>query len=270
MLFHQTGKGIIFGITGAPGAGKSTLVDQLARCLRKRGKRVAIIAVDPTSPYSGGAVLGDRIRMLDHYADPGVFIRSMASRGHLGGLAAATMDMALLFEGAGFDVVLIETVGVGQDEVDIARVADVTALLLVPGMGDDVQAMKAGIMEIADVYLLNKADLPGADRLQRELEGALALSNSAKPTVVRCVATAGEGIEEALSAFEAARTNTSEQRRIENWALRLREMFRERLAEQISMEDLREAAGQVARRERDPYSVVNEWFANIGWQARSE
>ena len=261
-LFHRTAKGVIFGITGPPGAGKSTLVDQLTRALRRQGKRVGILAVDPTSPYSGGAILGDRIRMLDHYADTGVFIRSMASRGHLGGLASATMDLALLFQGAGIDVVLIETVGVGQDEVDIARVADVTAVVLVPGMGDDVQAMKAGIMEIADVYFLNKADLPGADRLEHELEGAFALSDGAAPPVVRCIASAGEGIDEALAALEAARANAPESRRIQHWALRLREMVRERLAESITPAQLRQAAEQVARGQRDPYSVVDELLKN--------
>ncbi len=160
---------MIVGITGPPGAGKSTLVDQLAKTVRRNGQTAAIIAVDPSSPFSCGAILGDRIRMQDHHEDPGVFIRSMATRGRLGGLAKATLEMAMLFDAAGRDVVLIETVGVGQDEVDIARLADITVLVLTPGFGDDVQAMKAGIMEIADVFAINKADQPGADRLEQEI-----------------------------------------------------------------------------------------------------
>ncbi len=176
-LFPRTGRASIIGITGAPGAGKSTLTDRLVHELRREDKSVGVLAVDPTSPYSGGAILGDRIRMLSHHADPGVFIRSMATRGHLGGLAAATTDMALLLDAAGKDFVLIETVGVGQDEVEIAKLADVTVVVLVPGMGDDVQAIKAGIMEIADVFVINKADQSGgADRLEREILALQALS----------------------------------------------------------------------------------------------
>ena len=165
-LSLRTGRALIVGITGPPGAGKSTLCDQLTNKLRQQNKTVAILAVDPTSPYSGGALLGDRIRMLQHHADPGVFIRSMATRGWLGGLASATAGMTQLLDAAGFDVVMVETVGVGQDEVEIARVADVTVVVLVPGTGDDVQAIKAGIMEIADVIVINKADLPGAEKLE--------------------------------------------------------------------------------------------------------
>ena len=168
-LFPQTGRAHIIGITGPPGAGKSTLVDQMIALLRAAGKTVAVIAVDPSSPFSRGAILGDRIRMQRHHADPGVFIRSMASRGKLGGLARATLEMALLLDAAGRDFVLIETVGVGQDEVDIVRLAIVTVVVLVPGMGDDVQALKAGIMEIADVFAINKSDLPGAERLEQEI-----------------------------------------------------------------------------------------------------
>src|SRR5579863_4462946 len=202
-LFPRTGRAMILGVTGAPGSGKSTLCDQIAQAVRAEGKTVAVVAVDPTSPYTGGAILGDRIRMQQHHADPGVFIRSMATRGWLGGLAAATTEMTMLLDAAGFDVVLVETVGVGQDEVEIARLADVTLVVMVPGMGDDVQAIKAGIMEIADVFVINKADLAGADKLERELKSYLTLAHRKdgwSPKIVQAVATDGRGIAEILEA----------------------------------------------------------------------
>ena len=191
----QPGNARLIGITGPPGAGKSTLVNALVAALRRRGKTVAVIAVDPSSRITGGALLGDRIRMLGHYADRGVFIRSMASRGASGGLAAATADMTRLMSAAGKDWVIIETVGVGQDEIEIARLAEVTVVVLIPGMGDDVQALKAGILEIADIFAINKSDQPGAERLERQLE------DEHKP-VVRTVASEGKGIEELLKAIE--------------------------------------------------------------------
>jgi LAO/AO transport system kinase len=194
----------ILGITGPPGAGKSTLVDALALALRKHDKTVAVIAVDPTSRATGGALLGDRIRMQQHHADTGIFIRSMASRGGRGGLARATGDLALLMDAAGKDFVVIETVGVGQDEVDVADLAHVTLVVLVPGMGDDVQTIKAGIMEIADIFVINKSDLPGADRVERELQAMLSLTDGPKPAIVRTVATEGTGIPELLDAVEHA------------------------------------------------------------------
>jgi LAO/AO transport system kinase len=195
------GRATVVGITGAPGAGKSTLVDALALALRQQSKTIAILAVDPSSRVSGGAILGDRIRMQRHHADPGIFIRSMATRGETGGLARATADLARLMDGAGRDFVLIETVGVGQDEVDIAALAQVTVVVLVPGMGDDVQAIKAGIMEIADVFAINKADQPGADRVEQELLANMDLAHGARPPVVRTVATEGKGIAELLEAI---------------------------------------------------------------------
>ena len=187
----EPGHARIVGITGPPGAGKSTLVDALARELRSQGKTVAILAVDPTSRRTGGALLGDRIRMQQHYADPGIFIRSMATRGESGGIARATADVARLMDAAGKDYVLIETVGVGQDEIAIAELAQVTVVVLVPGMGDDVQAIKAGIMEIADIFVINKSDHPGADRVERELH-----AEGFTCPVIRTVATAGTGIAE--------------------------------------------------------------------------
>ena len=194
-LRPRVGRAIVAGITGAPGAGKSTLVDALAREIRRHGRTAGIIAVDPTSRRTGGAILGDRIRMLDHHADPGIFIRSMATRGTSGGLAQATADMAALLDAAGKDYVLIETVGVGQDEVEIADIAQVTVVVLVPGMGDDVQALKAGIMEIADVFVINKSDLPGAERTAIEVQAMLGLAQGeTKPPVIHTIALDGTGI----------------------------------------------------------------------------
>ena len=191
-LLPHTGHALVIGVTGSPGTGKSTLVDQLALAYRKQGKRVGILAVDPTSPYSGGAILGDRIRMQRHHGDPGVFIRSMATRGSVGGLARASANIARLLDAAGFDVVLVETVGVGQDEIEVAKLAGITLLVLVPGMGDDVQALKAGIMEIADVFVINKSDLPGADRVEREIKA------ERHAPVVRTVASDGTGVDKLI------------------------------------------------------------------------
>jgi LAO/AO transport system kinase len=194
----------IVGITGPPGAGKSTLVDALARALRQRGKTAAILAVDPSSRLTGGAILGDRIRMQRHHADPGIFIRSMATRGASGGLARATADVARLMAAAGKDYVIVETVGVGQDEIGIAGLAQVTVVVLVPGMGDDVQAIKAGILEIAGVFAINKADQPGADRVERELQAMLSLADGPRPPIVKTVATEGTGVEALLEAIDNA------------------------------------------------------------------
>ena len=264
-LFAHTGRAQLIGVTGAPGAGKSTLVDQFTAHLRGEGKQVGIIAVDPTSPFSGGAILGDRIRMLRHHADSGVFIRSMATRGALGGIAKATTEMALLMDAAGRDVILVETVGVGQDEVEIARVADATVVVLAPGMGDDVQAIKAGIMEIADVFVINKADLPGADRLEREIKAAQSLGKRRdgwKPPIVQASATEGKGIGEALMAIRKyLEFGNRRNRAVENWGVRLREMLRDRLLSAYSGVDFEAAAEEVAARRTDPYTLLEKWTA---------
>ncbi len=261
-LFPNTGRAMIIGVTGSPGAGKSTLCDQITANLRKEGKKVGVIAVDPSSPYTGGAILGDRIRMQQHHADQGVFIRSMATRGWLGGLAAATTEMTMLLDGAGFDAVIVETVGVGQDEVEIARLADVTLVVMVPGMGDDVQAIKAGIMEIADVFVINKADQPGAEKLERELRSYLTLSHRPdgwSPKIVQTVASDGKGIDELLAAArEYHSRGTSRQRAAEIWKIRLREMLRERLLDRYSESVFAEAGREVADHRRDPFSIVQE------------
>jgi LAO/AO transport system kinase len=263
-LFPRTGHAMIVGVTGPPGAGKSTLCDQLTRLLRSEGKTVGILAVDPSSPYTGGAILGDRIRMQQHHSDPGVFIRSMATRGWLGGLARATTEMAMLLDAAGRDVVIVETVGVGQDEVEIARLADVTVLVLVPGMGDDVQAIKAGIMEIADVFVINKADLPGAEKLERELKSYLALSHRPDgwtPKIVHTVSADGKGVAEALLAVREYHSRGGGRARAgQIWSLRLREMLRERLLDRVPAEEFSNAGRDVAEHRRNPYSILHDWL----------
>ena len=263
-LFPRTGRALVLGVTGAPGAGKSTLCDQLAAAIRAEDKSVGILAVDPSSPYTGGAILGDRVRMQRHHSDPGVFIRSMATRGWLGGLARATTEMTLLLDAAGFDVVMVETVGAGQDEVEIARLADVTLVVLVPGMGDDVQAIKAGIMEIADVFVINKADLPGADKLDREVKASLNLAHRPDgwtPKIIQTVASEGQGVADVLAAArEYHECVKDSERKARIWSGRLREMLREQLLDRIPTEDFAAAGRDVAERRRDPYSILDEWL----------
>jgi GTPase len=267
-LFAKTGRAFVIGITGAPGAGKSTLVERLAKEYRARRHSVGIVAVDPTSPFTGGAVLGDRIRMQELATDRGVYIRSMATRGHLGGLAGAAHDAAAILDAAGCEVVMIETVGVGQDEVEIARLADATVLLLVPGMGDDVQTFKAGVMEIADIFVVNKADRPAADRVVQEVQAMLAISmrpDARERPVLKTVATTGEGVAElgeALQNFRNADTGSARaKRQKDQWRGRVIELLRERLFEKVVLARLRDGeidarVEDILARRADPYSVV--------------
>jgi len=277
-IFSHTGKALVIGITGAPGAGKSTLVDRLAAHYRGAGERVGIIAVDPSSPFTGGALLGDRIRMQNMATDPGIFIRSMASRGHLGGLARATVDAVAILDAAGYNKVIIETVGVGQDEVDVVKAADVTVVVLVPGMGDGVQAMKAGIMEIGDIFAINKADRDGVLRTERELEMLLSISERPDgwtPLIVKTVATEDSGTPALTAAiaqyqgFLDADRSRSTDRRATTAEHRIVELLRDRLLKAalsrvVNETDLGEMARAVADRRRDPYSVVDEIIAKMG------
>src|SRR5271170_6344753 len=276
-LFPHTGKARVIGLTGAPGSGKSTLVDQLAKHYRKENQTVGIIAVDPTSPYTGGAILGDRIRMQDHYGDAGIFIRSMATRGSLGGLARATADAATVLDASGRDLVMIETVGVGQDEVDIVRLADVTIVILVPGMGDDVQSIKAGIMEIADIFVINKSDRAGAENVEREIRAMQSLATRARedhwtPPIVKTVASEGVGVEElakAIADYEAylKKGNLVFKKNVENWQERLVEMLRDAMLEKARAKmdggSLERYAAEIAEHKRDPYSLVEELVKEI-------
>ena len=277
-LFPHTGGAYLTGVTGAPGTGKSTLVDRLAAYHRKKQQQVGVIAVDPTSPYSGGAILGDRIRMQGHAGDAGTFIRSMATRGFLGGLARATAEVALLLDAAGKKQVLIETVGVGQDEIDIVRLADCVLVVLVPGMGDDIQNMKAGLMEIADIFVLNKADREGADRLEQQLLATLSLvmpRDGWHPPVVRTVATENRGIEElagTVARFQKHFETSGERQRkhVEHWKNRLVELLESRMLERAlggaaGEARLTELAREVAERKKDPFTAVSEILTKSGF-----
>jgi len=270
VLFPSTGRAQLIGITGNPGAGKSTLVDRLIAHLRGMGKTVGVVAVDPTSPFTGGAILGDRIRMQDHALDPGVFIRSLATRGQLGGLSRATGDCVRVLDAMGKDVVIVETVGVGQDEVEVCRLAHTTVVVVVPGLGDDIQAIKAGILEVADLFCVNKADREGADRTVRDLRQMLELSATEREVaIVKCVASQGEGIGELWDAIEAHYRFLQGgpgllQRETQRARFELIEILRDRMlraaVERLTAQGahLDELALRIARRDLDPYSVAEE------------
>lgn len=276
-LFPHTGQAYLLGVTGAPGTGKSTLVDRLAAHYRKQEEAVGVIAVDPTSPYSGGAILGDRIRMQGHAADHGVFIRSMATRGFLGGLSRSTSETALLLDAAGKREILIETVGVGQDEIDIVRLADCVIVVLVPGLGDDIQNMKAGLMEIADIFVVNKSDREGAERVEQQLHAMLSLvmpQHDWHPEVVRTVASENRGIEvlaETIAKFRAHFSTRPERQKkhIEHWKKRLIELLESRLLEQTiggaaGEAQLNRLATEVSERRIDPFTAVHQILQHTG------
>jgi LAO/AO transport system kinase len=276
-LFPHTGNAYRIGITGAPGTGKSTLVDRLAGHFRSEQKTVGIIAVDPSSPFTGGAILGDRIRMQGLATDSGIFIRSMATRGYLGGLAQSTGDAALLLDAAGKEIILVETVGVGQGEIEIVRLVDCTVVVLVPGMGDDVQNLKAGLMEIADIFVLNKSDHQGADRFEQQLRAILQLAperDGWKPAVVRTIATENKGTDELArqislfhSHFDQAGSRPA--RELAYWKEWLLRLLQTRLVElvvgnQISKAQFEALAAEVAARQKDPYAAINEILSRTG------
>ena len=278
LLFPQTGKAYLTGITGAPGTGKSTLVDRLAAYHRRHNEPVGVIAVDPTSPYSGGAILGDRIRMQGHAGDEGMFIRSMATRGFLGGLARATAEVALLLDAAGKRQVLIETVGVGQDEIDIVRLADCVMVILVPGLGDDIQNMKAGLMEIGDIFVLNKSDREGADRLEQQLHAMLSLvmpRDGWHPPVVRTVASEDKGVDvlaETIAKFRKHFESSGDRQKkhIQHWEKRLIELLESRMLQKILVgkngeAKLHELATEVAGRKMDPFTAVSKILKDGGF-----
>jgi len=270
-LFPHTGGSDIIGVTGSPGSGKSSLVDRLAVAYRRHGKRIGIVAVDPSSPFTGGAILGDRIRMQSLGVDPGIYIRSMASRGHLGGLARTTADVVTVLDAAGRNPILVETVGVGQDEIEIVKLADVSVVVLVPGMGDDIQALKAGIMEIGDIFVINKCDRAGVEKMERSIVAMLSLAHRSdgwRPPVVKTIATQGEGIDELVENigrcrqfFENSALRAEKKRAAARQRLLM--LLQERLMDTAVHEifpngELNHVVDQIAERRQDPYSIVEK------------
>jgi LAO/AO transport system kinase len=279
-VFARRKDAVVLGITGAPGTGKSTLVDQLIGRLRAGGRKIGIVAVDPSSPFSGGAILGDRIRMMRHSADAGVFIRSMATRGHLGGLAKATGETVAVFEAAGKDFILVETVGVGQDEVDIVKLADLVLVVLTPGSGDDIQAFKAGIMEIADIFVVNKADAPGAEKMTQQLEAMLemGLPGREPPPVVKTIAIRGSGVDALLGETQRllrskpASFRETRRKRLLSWMLRdiLSESLFSLIARRLPETEFERFVDRIYCRKTDPYSAADRLLAALGKELSGE
>ena len=272
-LFPHTGKSTIIGITGSPGSGKSTLVDKLIGFVREDSKEMGIIAVDPSSPFTGGAILGDRIRMIRHSIDPGIFIRSMATRGHLGGLAKATGEAISVMEASGKDIILVETVGVGQDEVEVVKYADLILVVLIPGAGDEIQVFKAGLMEIADIFVLNKADSPEAHKTEKQLRAMLDMGfkDSAAPSVIKTVATEGKGlsslfkeIERVLSARDKD-LKASRKKRLITWMLKdiISDKLYKAVSDKMLDSELEEFVAKIYRREMDPYTIADQIIGRL-------
>jgi LAO/AO transport system kinase len=278
-LFPKSGQSLVIGVTGSPGVGKSSLVDRLATAYRQQNKKLGIVAVDPSSPFTGGAILGDRIRMQTLPPDPNIFIRSMATRGNLGGLAATTADVVTVLDAAGREPIIVETVGVGQDEVEIARLADISLVVLVPGMGDDIQALKAGIMEIGDIFVINKCDRPGVEKMERAIVSMLSLAHRHDnwiPPIVKTAATQGEGINELMEKIDTCRqffdsSAVRAEKKREAARQRLMTQLQERLVSTVIQQvfsngDIDRIAGEIAERKQDPYSIVDRIVRNAKFE----